>query len=322
MKYNDSSGDNEQRLERSRASIGQPPCSLGIPGTLSKRKLDIECVALRLRRGKDDSGLRGDREKSAMPNIWKTWNRVTGSRCIPRACILDPEVVRAISSNTEISRNHMTPEIELFLLTPNCDLYHAPFSSVLEADETKRRVFAEPFWSIYWPGGQALTRFILDHGKNIFSSSAKRVLDLGAGCGAAAIAAKLVGAETVVANDIDKVACVAASMNAALNHVDVQVSQENLLQRTPGKLADVIFVGDMLYDEEIADLLTPWLEKARENGTQIFLADPGRHGLTEHLRTRISLIGRYSLPENVRRENYGYHKCEIWEYRGSRRNCS
>ncbi|XP_076647912.1 uncharacterized protein LOC143356259 isoform X2 [Halictus rubicundus] len=204
MKYNDSSGDNEQRLERSRASIGQPPCSLGIPGTLSKRKLDIECVALRLRRGKDDSGLRGDREKSAMPNIWKTWNRVTGSRCIPRACILDPEVVRAISSNTEISRNHMTPEIELFLLTPNCDLYHAPFSSVLEADETKRRVFAEPFWSIYWPGGQALTRFILDHGKNIFSSSAKRVLDLGAGCGAAAIAAKLVGAETVVANDIDK----------------------------------------------------------------------------------------------------------------------
>ncbi|XP_076291372.1 electron transfer flavoprotein beta subunit lysine methyltransferase-like [Lasioglossum baleicum] len=257
-----------------------------------------------------------------MPSIWKTWNRVTGSRCIPRVCILDPDVVREILNNTEISRSHMTPEIKLFLLTPNCDLYHAPFSSIIESDETKRRVFSEPFWSIYWPGGQALTRFILDQGKNIFSRSGNRVLDLGAGCGAAAIAAKLVGADIVVANDIDKVACVAASMNAALNHVDVQVSQENLLQQSHGKLADVIFIGDMLYDEEIADVLVPWLEKARENGTRIFLADPGRHGLTEDLKSRMKIIGRYSLPENVRSENYGYHKCEIWEYLGFKRNCS
>ncbi|XP_078047368.1 electron transfer flavoprotein beta subunit lysine methyltransferase-like [Augochlora pura] len=256
-----------------------------------------------------------------MANIWRTWYRVTGSRRIPRGCVLEPEVVQTILGNTEISRNHMTPEIKLFLLTPNCNLYHAPFASVLEADEIKKRVFSEPFWSIYWPGGQALTRFILDEGKNIFPTSGNRVLDLGTGCGAAAIAAKLIGATTVLANDIDKVACTAASMNAALNHVELQVSQENLLQRSSSeKLADVIFVGDMLYDEEIAALLIPWFEKAWENGSRIYLSDPGRHGLTDYLKERLKLLRRYSLPENVRKENHGYYQCEIWEYLGSRRN--
>lgn len=96
----------------------------------------------------------------------------------------------------------MTPEIGLHLLTPNCSLYHAPFANILEADEAKKTVFTEPFWSIYWPGGQALTRFILDEGKALFSKKTK-VLDMGCGCGAAAIAARLVGAGTVVANDID-----------------------------------------------------------------------------------------------------------------------
>ncbi|KZC14506.1 Methyltransferase-like protein 20 [Dufourea novaeangliae] len=237
---------------------------------------------------------------------------------VSNGIVPEPKIVCTILNHTEISRNHMTPEIKLFLLTPNCDLYHAPFPSVFEGDDAKWKVFSDPFWSIYWPGGQALTRFILDEGKNLFPTLGKtRVFDVGAGCGATAVAAKLVGAGTVVANDIDEVACTAISMNAALNHADVQVSQENLLQRSPEKLADVIFIGDMLYDEKIADALIPWLGKARENGTRIYLGDPGRHGLTEELRKRLKLLRQYHLPENVRNENYGYDKCKIWEYLGS-----
>nr|XP_031835770.1 electron transfer flavoprotein beta subunit lysine methyltransferase-like isoform X2 [Nomia melanderi] len=251
-------------------------------------------------------------------SVWRAWKHVIGSPRLFRGTVgWEPDLVRAIARNTEISRDHMTPEIGLHLLTPNCHLYHAPFLNALEEDEARKAVFTEPFWSIYWPGGQALTRFILDEGKSLFSGSAKtKVLDVGCGCGAAAIAAKLVGAGIVVANDIDKVACVAASMNAALNHVDLQVSQENLLQRPVGNLADVIFVGDMLYDEKIAVTLVPWLEEARERGTRIYLGDPGRHGLTEDLRNRLRLIKSYSLPETVKRENYGYDKCDIWEYVG------
>lgn len=112
------------------------------------------------------------------------------------------------------------------------------------------------------------------------------------------------------------VACVAASMNAELNHVDLRVSQENLLQRPAGNLADVIFIGDMLYDEETAVTLIPWLDDARRHGTRIYLGDPGRHGLTQDLRKRLRLLRRYSLPWSVRRENYGYDECDVWKYVG------
>lgn len=111
-------------------------------------------------------------------------------------------------------------------------------------------------------------------------------------------------------------ACVAASMNAELNHVELQVSQENLLQRPAGNLADVIFIGDMLYDAEIAATLIPWLEEARAHGARIYLGDPGRHGLTQDLRDRLTPLRRYSLPESVRRENYGYDQCDVWKYVG------
>jgi len=44
------------------------------------------------------------------------------------------------------------------------------------------------FRSIFWPGGQALCRYILDGGREKFLAG-KRVLDLGCGSGAACLAA-------------------------------------------------------------------------------------------------------------------------------------
>ena len=70
------------------------------------------------------------------------------------------------------SRSQLVPEISLRLLTPSHELWHKP---VFQEDE-----HFEPFWSIFWPGGQVLTRFILD--SKILEG--QRVLDLGCGCGA------------------------------------------------------------------------------------------------------------------------------------------
>lgn len=119
------------------------------------------------------------------------------------------DIVNTILRNTEITSNHLTPELKLFLLTDKCSLYHEPFIDENgRFDSFTRNVFQDPFWSIYWPGGQALTRFILDEGESILQCTRKRVLrilDLGAGCGATAIAAKLVtGTCKIVANDISK----------------------------------------------------------------------------------------------------------------------
>jgi len=61
------------------------------------------------------------------------------------------------------------------------------------------------FRSIFWPGGQALCRYVLCSTNSNFLAG-KRVLDLGCGSGAGAIAAVMAGGQTpVVANDIDEV---------------------------------------------------------------------------------------------------------------------
>ncbi|KAK2587822.1 hypothetical protein KPH14_003923 [Odynerus spinipes] len=227
------------------------------------------------------------------------------------------QIVEAILKHTEITNDHMTPDISLFLLTPSCPLYHDAFDTVRkEFNKIEERTFAEPFWSIYWPGGQGLVKFIFEEWESIFVRSKKdtNVLDLGAGCGAAAIATKLVGVQNVLANDIDKVACIAILMNAALNNVDVRVSWENLLHGPLEDFYDVIFVGDLLYDEELTEILLPWLINAAKKGTRILLGDPGRHGLTSDLKRHLKLLRRYELAENTQKENNGYHEVCVWQF--------
>ncbi|XP_050073127.1 electron transfer flavoprotein beta subunit lysine methyltransferase-like [Anopheles maculipalpis] len=104
-----------------------------------------------------------------------------------------------ILSNTVLSRQHMTPEIALHLITPDCAIYHQPVGAGNNGIHTG--FSADPFWGFFWPGGQALTRFILDT-SHVFRG--KTVLDVGCGCGASSIAALMVGASHVTANDIDR----------------------------------------------------------------------------------------------------------------------
>ncbi|XP_071577931.1 electron transfer flavoprotein beta subunit lysine methyltransferase-like [Temnothorax nylanderi] len=259
--------------------------------------------------------------KEAWDNFLRNSHRTSLKRFIQN----HHDVANTILKNTEMTSDHLTPELKLFLLTENCPLYHEPFidkSTDGRFDFLTRNVFQDPFWSIYWPGGQVLTRFILDEKERILGRMAQnarkdgiRILDLGAGCGATAIAAKLMN-ETckIVANDISKVACVAIAMNAILNNVDIEVLWENLLEKPLEGLYDVIFVGDLLYDEEIANTLMTWLEDAYERGARIYLGDPGRHGLSEDLKKRLRLLRRYSLPENIRKENHGYDVATVWEF--------
>ncbi|XP_011496867.1 PREDICTED: protein N-lysine methyltransferase METTL20-like [Ceratosolen solmsi marchali] len=217
-----------------------------------------------------------------------------------------------IERHTKISREHLTPELQLHLLTPDCPLYTARETQI-------PRYFREPFWSIYWPGGQVLARYILDEGSRFLRGlSAAKVLDVGAGCGAAAIAAKIAGADDVLANDIDKVACVAAIKNAKLNGVKIRTSTNDLIGRELPENFDFVLIGDLLYDEIIATRLEDWLEKYVSNTenplTEIYVADPGRHGLSDTLRRRLVHRRTYRLPKNVCRENYGYNEAAVWKY--------
>ena len=63
--------------------------------------------------------------------------------------IPNPYDAEFIHMNTEISTEHLTPEIKLHLITPNCPLWKSKEGECPVPD---------PFWAFYWPGGQALTR--------------------------------------------------------------------------------------------------------------------------------------------------------------------
>ncbi|XP_061578540.1 electron transfer flavoprotein beta subunit lysine methyltransferase [Cololabis saira] len=217
----------------------------------------------------------------------------------------DEHMRRFISENTEVvGGQSLTPEIKLRLLTPNCRFWR---------ENPELWPFHDPYWAIYWPGGQALSRFVLDQPA---VCRGKAVLDLGSGCGAAAIAAALAGAETVVANDIDAVAAVAAHMNCELNGVELPACvTDNMIGSEPEGF-DLILLGDMFYDEGLATSLHSWLDRCiKIHGTKVLIGDPGRAQFEGHrIRQFLHHLAQFELPECVRAENYGLTCSSVWSY--------
>ncbi|KAM3924146.1 electron transfer flavoprotein beta subunit lysine methyltransferase [Leptodactylus fuscus] len=209
-----------------------------------------------------------------------------------------------ILHNTEVVTDHLTPEIKLLLLTPRGKYWHL---------RPEHWPYGEPFWAIYWPGGQALARYFLDNPDVVRH---RHVLDLGSGCGAVAIAAKMKGASYVVANDIDPVAGLAFSLNCRLNGTDhFPFHPENMIGEAPARW-DLIVLGDMFYDEQLADSLHRWLRHCMErHGTTVLIGDPGRgHFLGHSIQRELRKVAEYSLPESTKQENYGLSTSAVWRY--------
>lgn len=207
--------------------------------------------------------------------------------------------------NTEITgEQSLTPEIKLRLFTPNCRFWR---------ERPELWPFDDPYWAIYWPGGQALSRYLLD---NPAESRGRTVLDLGSGCGASAIAAKLSGAAHVVANDIDSVAAFATLINSELNGLDPPVCLTDNLIGSQAEGFDLILLGDMFYDEALATSLHGWLDRCvKIHGTKVLIGDPGRAQFQDHsVRRFLHKLAQFELPESVREENYGLTSSSVWCY--------
>ncbi|CAG9568759.1 unnamed protein product [Danaus chrysippus] len=199
--------------------------------------------------------------------------------------------------HTSLTRNHLTPEILLRLVTPSCPLWRS-----------KDSPFEDPFWAFYWPGGQATARYILD---NPLIIKDRRVLDVGSGCGATAIAAALRGTKRVLANDIDPVAVMAIKMNAELNNVEVQTDTNNYIG-TNCEEFDTILIGDMFYDEDFGNMLFTWLRELASKDKMILVGDPGRHGLTKKRLSQMTLLAQYKMSAENCEENNGFTHTSLW----------
>lgn len=176
------------------------------------------------------------------------------------------QVYDFIIKNTEIVSFPIVPEIRLRILTE-----HSTFFYAKEEEFTKFGI-VDPFFLFCWPGGLAVTRYLLDN-KEVFDN--KRVLIFGAGCGIEGVASALIGAKYVIASDIDRNALVMSLINMRLNNVSFDLSDEDFFD-SDCKDFDVILAGDMFYDNEMTGRIINWLKRLKGGGKFVLCADPLR----------------------------------------------
>lgn len=161
------------------------------------------------------------------------------------------------NASLQITSLPLCPELELYLLAGDCQ--QAPYSS----SQVELILRETPYWCFCWASGQAMARFLLEDPSWVKD---KNVLDFGSGSGIAGIAAHKAGAKRIVACDIDRHALSATQINAQLNQVKLEYSDD--LYKLNG-MFDIALVADVLYDREN----WPLLEGIQKIAKQVLVAD-------------------------------------------------
>jgi predicted nicotinamide N-methyase len=175
----------------------------------------------------------------------------------------------------------MCPEISLYLL-------NADFPQDALSAEEAQAIMSEPaYWIFCWASGQALSRWILDHPQSV---RGKRILDFGTGSGVLAIAAAMAGAERVWACDIDPAARQAASANARLNGVSIEICGD---WQELSEEIDMVIVADVLYDRENLPLLDQFIARAPE----VLVADSRVKNFSVSPYKKIATMPSTTLPD-------------------------
>lgn len=208
----------------------------------------------------------------------------------------DPEAF--VRANTVIAAPPLVPEISLYLASEITPLWHATEESLAQSQ------LPPPYWAFAWAGGQALARYLLDHPE---LARGKRALDFGAGSGLVAIAAARVGA-LVTAAEIDPFARAAIRLNAALNHVEVEVESADVIGRVDAPW-ELILAGDMCYERPLAERLVAWLRGLAARGVTVLLGDPGRAYLPT---TGLVALARYTVPTTRELEDRESREGVVW----------
>ncbi|NIZ01503.1 class I SAM-dependent methyltransferase [Thalassospira lucentensis] len=221
----------------------------------------------------------------------------------------DPQFADLIETFTVPARVPLAPEIEMYLATHITPLWQATEDILGVLD------IPPPYWAFAWPGGQAITRYILDHPEMV---RGKRVLDFACGGGMQAIACVMAGAADILANDIDPVAITATRLNAKHNDVEFPTTTENFVGTSaPEKRWDVIFAGDVCYQQDMANAVLQWLMAEARLGTRVILADPGRTYAPTH---NIDELETYDVPVDVAVEDTDTKFTRIWQLLPDREN--
>jgi predicted nicotinamide N-methyase len=192
-------------------------------------------------------------------------------------------------------------------LVPEIRLYQADeVTGVWERTEERAAAGQPPpFWAFPWPGGQALARHLLDHAG---LAAGRSVLDLGSGSGLVAIAARLAGAASVLASEVDQVAAAAIGLNARANQVRAPEVVGDVLDGD-GEGAQVVLAGDVWYSEQLASRALGLIERARARGGSVLTGDIGRTFLP---RDRFRVVDTMDVPVVAALEDSEVKRTMIW----------
>jgi predicted nicotinamide N-methyase len=207
-----------------------------------------------------------------------------------------PEFIR---QNTSLLAPPLVPEVLLHLAHEAVPIWQKTEEELGEIG------LPPPFWAFAWAGGQALARYVLDHPALVAGRS---VLDLATGSGLVGIAAKKAGAQTVLAADIDLFATAATRLNSQANDVALAITDDDLLENEPGRF-DVILVGDLFYEKDLAARVHAWLRQAREQGALALIGDPGRSYLPKSALTHVI---DYNVPVTRELEDSEIKRTAVW----------
>lgn len=206
-----------------------------------------------------------------------------------------------IRENTRVLAPSHVPELALYLADDAVSLWE------LTEEQLGELGLPPPFWAFAWAGGQALARYVLDHPERV---RGKSVMDVASGSGLVAIAAMKAGAGSARAIDIDAFASHAAILNAELNGVAVEVSDADPVGRPTE--ADVILVGDLFYDRDLAPRVLAWLIAMQAEGKTVLIGDPGRTYLP---RDKLEQIAAYDIPVTRALEDAEVKRAAVWRLR-------
>jgi len=206
-----------------------------------------------------------------------------------------------IRKNTRVMAASYVPEVRLYLADDAVSLWE------LTEEQLGELGLPPPFWAFAWAGGQALARYVLDQPEIV---RGKSVLDMASGSGLVAIAALQAGAARALAVDIDRFAGDAAQLNAALNNVTLETTDADLIGAEAPH--DVILVGDLFYDRDLAPRVFAWLTALQAQGKTVLIGDPGRTYLPKE---KLTQIAAYDIPVTRALEDAELKRAAVWALR-------
>jgi predicted nicotinamide N-methyase len=207
-----------------------------------------------------------------------------------------------IRDNTKLLSPPLVPEIKLHLAEESLPIWQKTEEELGEMN------VPPPYWAFAWAGGQALARYLLDDPS---ITRGRKILDLGSGSGLTAIAARMAGAQSALATDIDKVALIAIGMNAAANGTAVEITAEDLLDAGPGD-ASVILAGDLFYERALATRMLTFLDVCTTAGATVLVGDPQRSYFP---RDRFDAVAEYRVPVTRELEDTEIKNAAVWRLR-------